>query len=168
MGVSQTRGPAADFSSRSIFDGEAQTFTAHCGDNPEDEIRATLAELLQAFGLPALQRALRSMQCMPSELSDERLFQALRGYSVIILESKHPKFTAQLVGKIAKMEITTGRRIDLRELGATIGVSKQSVSKQIASLADRLGLPRPDSNEKARLSHRLMNRRNFGSKPKAA
>jgi hypothetical protein len=161
MRDSETQGTAIDFASRTIFDGISSRGGVDCSG---EEIENTLRELIESFGNDAVQQAIHKIPAIAAnELSEERLLQAIRGYSVIILEARYPKFVAQLVGKIAKMEITTGKRIDLRQLGATIGVSKQAASKQMANLAQRLGLPRPDSNETARHSHALMNRRNYGA-----
>lgn len=153
------RGKAIDFSTRSLFGEETP---AH----GNDELRETLRELQIAFPPTQMRIALSELGLMRTsgEKTDasESVLQALRAFCVLIIESCRPKLTAQLVGKLVKLEIATGRRIILRELGRANGISKQAISKQLSGLADRLNLPRPDSAPGARDSHRLMNKRNYG------
>ena len=169
MAPSETRATALDFATHSAFDGESVRNHVACASSEEnhaEEIRATITELCESFGASKVHAIFFTMPDVApqqNQVGEERLLQAIRGYSALILDSKYPKFVAQLVGKIAKMEMATGKRIDLRQLGATIGVSKQAASKQMASIALRLGLPRPDSTEENRQAHALCNRRNYGA-----
>ena len=94
-------------------------------------------------------------------LSDERLNESIRAFAIIIAESRWPKLDALLVGRLAKMEIATGKRLKMDELGRIFGgQSKQAISKRQGELAERLKMDNPDSTPASRESHRLMNRSN--------
>ena len=134
-------------------------------DGEKDEVIDTLRELVAFFGVPAITRAVADLGITGAsgDQSNERVMQALRAYSCLILESPRRLMTAQLVGKLAGMEITTGKRIRLQDIATAEGISKQAVSKNLATYAERLGLPRPDSTEEARASYRACNRRNYSA-----
>ena len=156
--MSEIRGTALDFATRNIFGN----------DSSSDECVSTLRDLVDTFGANAVSSAARSMGIISEASDDERMMQALRGFCVLILESDRPKLTAQLVGRLVKLELATGRRLHMRQLGSACGVSKQAISNRLKSYAERLGIPRPDSHRSARESHRLMNRRNYGSRNEPA
>lgn len=149
------------------------TSTVH-GDpvttDEKNEVIETLRELLHYFGESALLRAISDLGVVKTSAanSNEQVLAALRAYSVLILESDRPVLTVQLVGKLAGLELATGKRIILRELGAAEGITKQAVSKRLSLYAERLGLPRPDSTEEARASYATHNRRNYASRPPTA
>ncbi len=154
------RATALDFATKTVF-GDPVT------SEEKSEVVETLRELVTYFGAPAILRAVAELdiaKAAPGHAS-EQVLQALRAYTVLILESDRPMLTATLVGKLAKLEMTTGKRIILRELGRAEGISKQAVSKRMALYAQRLNLPRPDSTPEARESHRQMNRRNYAPAP---
>ena len=136
-------------------------------DDAANECRETIAELCALFSEAAVLRSIDDLGISPqrgaavSPTTHEDVLQALRGFAVLVIESSRPRLTAQLVGKLSGLETATGKRLNYRELGKPYGISKQAVSKLLASYADRLGLDRPDSGEDARASHRLMNRRNY-------
>lgn len=147
---------AIDFATRTVFDsGETNRST--------DECRATVRELIDTFGLACFAASLPD-DLMRINAANEEKMQALRGLCLLVLESDRPKLTAQLVGKLVKLELATGRRIHLRELGRINHISKQAVSNRLKHIAARLNLPRPDSLPLNRRQHQLMNRRNYGKR----
>lgn len=151
MGNTETRGDVFHYA----------THTIGAGDDTH-EVESTLAELISSFGEDVVLAALQQTPlCRKIGMTEERVNEALRGFSIIICESRWPKLDAQLVGRIAKMEIATGKRLKMDELGRQYGgQSKQAISKRQGELAQRLGLPNPDSTPESRESHRLMNRSN--------
>jgi hypothetical protein len=152
---SHTVTTAIDFATRTVFAPERNA-------DAEREISETLGELVHSFGAHQVAFAVReSRLCAENSTHAERVLQALRAFAVLILDDDRPKLVAALVGKLARLELATGRPLGLSELGRANGVSKQAVSKKMADLADRLNLPRPDSTPGARLSHRLMNKRTY-------
>ena len=161
---SKPEGRPADYATRSIFDdSERGTFDAAGGLESTAEICDTINELVESFGAAAVMQCLDAHPDLAARGSDsERVLEALRCYTLLLLDSPYPKVTAHLIGKLAHLELSTGSRIDLGKLGKGIGVSKQALSRRLAIYAARLGLPRPDSTPASRASHRLMNRRNYG------
>ena len=133
-----------------------------------EEARSAVAELREYFAeadileaMAAAPRPQGEVNAPVDDVTRERILDALRAFSVLVIESTYPRMAAQMVGKLVKLELATGKRLTLEQIGRTIGVSKQAVSKQLAEYARRLGIERPDSTPQARESHRLMNRRNF-------
>jgi hypothetical protein len=145
-----------------VFSYATHSATSVPSDQHSHEVEATLAELISSFGEDVI---LAAIQLTPLGRrigqTDEKVNEALRGFSIIICESRWPKLDAQLVGRIAQMEIATGKRLKMDELGRQYGgQSKQAISKRQGEIARRLGLPNPDSTPASRESHRLMNRSN--------
>ena len=157
--ASTDRPRAVDFATHNAWGDELSA-------QEREECVATLRELVEAFGLPAVMDALG--QIAPKDRwaeanSSEIVASALRRFACIVVESDRPRLAGILVGKLVKWELAAGRRLSYRELGAQNGISKQAVSNRLKTYAAQLNLPRPDSTEKARESHRLMNRRNYGT-----
>lgn len=148
------RAMAIDFATRTGYSDPQQ-------DERQKEVEDTLRELVAYFGAPAIAVAASSLGITFTQASSNH--DVLRAYSLLIIDSDRPKLTAQLVGKLAGLELSTGRRILLRDLARAEGISKQAVSKRLAQYAERLKLPRSESTEAARNSHRLMNRRNYAA-----
>jgi hypothetical protein len=146
---------ALDFATHNVWGDKLSAFErSECVD--------TIRELLEAFGAAEILSVIAQLGITPKEESvGEAVMQALRAYSLLILESDRSKLTAALVGKLVKLELCTGKRIDLRQLGRENNISKQAVSNRMKLYAARLKLPRPDSKPENRDSHRLMNRRNY-------
>lgn len=148
---------ALDFATASLFQPDR-------ADDAANECRETIAELRGLFSEAAILRALDDLGIVRqggAQAAGEAVTQALRAFAVLVIESRRPRLCAQLVGKLSGLETATGKRLKLADYGAPYGISKQAVSKLIAAYAERLGLARPDSDEDARASHRLMNRRNY-------
>lgn len=166
-GGSETRGNPTDYATRTIFDGAHNVFE-HDADSSRDanaEIHATLCELIAAFGTAPVEQCLAEIPALAKRAHDEaRVREALITLALIALETKHPKFAMLCVGKLVGLEALSGSRMDLDEIGATIGICKQAVSRRVAAYANRLNLPRPDSTEATRTASRLMNKRNYGRK----
>lgn len=129
-----------------------------------DECVETIKELMDAFGP---QRVILTMAELGGELDHSQTIQqtthALRAFAVIVLSEKRPKLAAKLVGRLVGLDIATGTRESLGELGKSEGISKQAVSKKLAAFSLQLGIPRMESTERSRESAYLMNRRNYGS-----
>jgi len=153
---SQHHGTALDFADHTPYIDEA-------ADKVREELRRTFAELKECFPDSAIKEAAEDAGLAPSSQNTSKaaILEALRAFACIVIESDRPRLAAHLVGKLVGLELATGHRLILRELARKEGVSKQAISRHLANYAERLNLPRPDSNEKARLSHRLMNRRNY-------
>ena len=153
---------------RTIFDTSdvaGVVLNAAAAIDPRHEVAETLHELIESFGETAVTEALEEMAVSNPLHERERAGRALRMFARIILEAKHPKFTAQLVFKAARGDFGgNGGHRDLAQLARTVGVSKQAASKRLASICEELGLPRSESTAAARLSHRLLNKRNYGRK----
>lgn len=150
----ETRGDLFEFATRSVLASQHEGSVA--------EIRQTICELLESFGEPAVVEAIQQT-ALASKITQpaDSIAAALRAFAIIIIESRWPKLDAQLVGRLSKMEVTTGRRLKMDELGRTYGgQTKQAISKRQGEIAERLGLPNPDSTPASRESHRLMNRSN--------
>lgn len=154
------RGTAIEFSTRSLFADEPAT-------NEDGELVETLRELKIAFSASKMREAVVSLGIVDqakTEAPTEPVLQALRAFCVLIIESDRPRLTAQLVGRLVKLDLAAGKRLKLSELARTNGISKQAASNRLGRYANALNLPRPDSSPEARESHRLMNRRNYGSR----
>lgn len=136
-------------------------------ESERDECVETLRELVEAFGTEAILRAVTELGLgeQPAAVN-EAVAQALRAYSVLLLESDRKDLTVQLVGKLVHLELATGKRLSMRQLGRANGISKQAVSNRMKMYAARLSLARPDSTEATRQAHRMMNRRNYGGAKK--
>lgn len=150
----ETRGDLFQFATRSFLSAPS--------DDAISEAQGTLTELLESFGEDVLLSAIQQTKLSGRiPLANDRLNEALRAFSIIISESRWPKLDALLIGRLVQMEIATGRRLKMDELGRMFGgQSKQAISKRQGELAERLGLPNPDSTPESRESHRLMNRSN--------
>jgi len=152
---------AVEFATRTVHAPEAHSDKA--APDKVDEVAQTIAELGSYFGNAAIAQACVDLGITASqEQVNERTLQTLRAFAVLVLDSSRPKLTVQLVGKLAGLEIATGKRLRLVDLATAEGISKQAVSRLLATYAERLNLPRPDSTPQARASHRAMNRRNYG------
>jgi len=154
MSQTETRGDLFQFATHSLLAAKQ--------DDAIREAHETLRELIESFGedvvIGAIQQTTISGRL---SVSDERLNESLRAFSIIIAESRWPKLDALLVGRLAKMEIATGKRLKMDELGRIFGgQSKQAISKRQGELAERLKMDNPDSTPASRESHRLMNRSN--------
>lgn len=149
-----TRGDIFTYSTCSVF--------GPGGDPAEGEVIHTLAELIESFGAQTVVAALLQTSLAPRlGATDDKVQQALRASSSLIQESRWPKLDAILIGRLARMELVCGERVKLDDLGRTYGgQTKAAVSKRLNEIAERLGLPNPESTESARESHRLMNRSN--------
>lgn len=133
------------------------------------EIRDTLCELIGAFGAQSVFSCLSETPIAPfMGAGEETKLRTIAAVTLLILDSPKPSLTAQLLAKLSHLETVTRHEIRLEDLGRQHGLTKQAVSKQLSDLADRLGIRRPLSNEKARKSHYLMNRRNGQRKAHAA
>ena len=154
---------AVDFATRTVHAPAPSASATRAAPDKSDEVAQTIAELTQYFGKDAIAQA-----CVDLGISDsreqvtERTLQTLRAFAVLVLDSSRPKLTVQIVGKLAGLELATGRRIRLVDLATANSISKQAVSRLMATYAERLNLPRPDSTPESRASHRAMNRRNYG------
>jgi hypothetical protein len=152
--MSETRGDLFQYATRSFLSAPS--------DDNVNEAHGTIQELIESFGedvvLGAIQQTTVAKRLTHGS---ERLNEAVRAICIIISDSRWPKLDALLIGKLVHMEIATGRRLKMDELGRAFGgQSKQAISKRQGELAERLGLPNPDSTPEARESHRLMNRSN--------
>lgn len=145
-----------------VFTYATQSITCAEGDSHSHEVEETLAELISSFGEETVLRAIQQTKLADKiGISEDRLHQSLRAYSIIIAESRWPKLDAQLIGRLCKLEVATGKRLKMDELGRIYGgQTKQAISKRQGELAARLNLPNPDSTPASRESHRLMNRSN--------
>jgi hypothetical protein len=150
---------ALDYATRTVHAPEQAAQTSD-----DSEVVNTLRELTDYFGAPAIIAACDHLNITATSASahSETVLQTLRAFASLIIDSDRPKLTGQLVGKLAQLELATGKRLRLADLARAEGITKQAVSKRLALYAARLNLPRPDSTEAARASHRAMNRRNYG------
>lgn len=162
------RPTAVDFATKNVW-GDPLS------EDERNECVETLKELVEAFGAPAILRAVAELglgigqDATPEAqraMVNAAVAQALRAYSVLILESDRKDLTVQLVGKLVQLEMATGKRLSMRQLGRANGISKQAVSNRLKMYAARLCLQRPDSTDTTRQAHRLMNRRNYGGPKK--
>lgn len=126
------------------------------------EAQRTILELVESFGDDTVLLAIQQTPLFSRfSFSNNRLNEALRAFAIIIAESRWPKLDALLIGRLVQMELATGKRLKMDELGRMFGgQTKQAISKRQGELADRLSLPNPDSTPESRESHRLMNRSN--------
>lgn len=158
---------AVDFATKNVWGDPLST-------QERDECVETLRELVGAFGKGEILRAVAELGIemgqttgadaqLQKAVVDAAVAQALRAFCVLILESDRKELTVLLVGSLVRLELATGKRLSMRELGRANGISKQAVSNRKKMYAARLCLPRPDSTEATRRAHRLMNRRNYGS-----
>ncbi len=164
---SRPKSSAVEFATRTVHApaSAAEHPDSAASHDKADEVAQTIAELAQYFGHAAIARACVDLGITASqEQVNERTLQSLRAFAVLVLDSSRPKLTVQLVGKLAGIEIATGKRLRLVDLAIAEGISKQAVSRLLATYAERLNLPRPDSTPEARASHRAMNRRNYGNR----
>lgn len=154
MSHSETRGDLFQFATKS--------FLAAGDDTSIKEAHATIEELIASFGEDVVLGAIQQTKLSGRiSVPQERLNEAIRAFAIIISESRWPKLDALLVGRLAKMEVATGKRLKMDELGRHFGgQSKQAISKRQREIAERLQMPNPDSTPEARASHRLMNRSN--------
>lgn len=163
---SSPKASAVEFATRTLHAPDGASDSA--SPDKADEVEQTIAELAQYFGPAAIARACVDLGITASqEQVNERTLQSLRAFAVLVLDSSRPKLTVQLVGKLAGIEIATGKRLRLIDLAIAEGISKQAVSRLLAVYAERLNLPRPDSTPESRASHRAMNRRNYGPRQTA-
>lgn len=123
-----------------------------------DEITATLRDLIESFGESQVSASLGDLGLSQSATVGTE--QVLRRFTLLLLESKHPRAVAMIVARLCNLDTATGREIRQEDIGRLIGVSKQAVCNLESKLAAELNLPRR-SSPKARQSHRLMNRRNY-------
>jgi hypothetical protein len=154
MPSSETRGDLFDYATRSALSAPQDEGIA--------ESNRTILELVESFGEDSVLLAIQQTPLFARfALSNNRLNEALRAFAIIIAESRWPKLDALLIGRLVQMEVATGRRLKMDELGRTFGgQSKQAISKRQGEIAERLGLPNPDSTPESREAHRLMNRSN--------
>jgi hypothetical protein len=129
-------------------------------DNRE-EITSTLSELVAAFGSSAVASAaseigLFSATAVTSDIHQ----QALRRYTLMLIDAKHPRQIAQMVARLTYLDTAHGSEITQEQIGRAMGVTKAAVSNAEADIAQKLGLPRRSSPH-ARDSHRRMNKRNY-------
>lgn len=164
---SSARGNALDFATHSVFEGEkvSSGYNGSTSDEAQAEILATIAELRESFGPEALSRAFAAVPELSAAQGDptQRLLQFARGFAVLVMESDRPKLVAAIVGRLARLDVATGRNLEFAALGRLHGISKQAVCNKSKLYSERLNLPRLDSQPSARASSRLMNRRNYGA-----
>jgi DNA-binding XRE family transcriptional regulator len=128
-------------------------------EDPDTEISRTLTELLSSFGVGPIARVATELGIFKSGASDG-LESALRAYTLLIIDSPHPRAVAQCVARLTYLDEASGHPLRQEDIGRSIGVTKQAVCNMEAAIADKLNLPRR-SSPKARLAHVLMNRRNY-------
>lgn len=151
------RAQAVDFATHNVWGDKLSA-------SEREECITTLRELVESFGPNAILGAVTELGVgVRNQGTRESVMQAIRAMCVLVLESDRKDLTVQLVGKLVHLELATGKRISLRELGRENGISKQAVSNRLKMYAARLALPRPDSTPETRRAHQLMNRRNYGS-----
>ncbi len=151
------RARAVDFATHTLGQAEAASSSS------DEECIATIRELIEAFGAPRVLLTMSSLGInLEASSARAQVMSALRAFAIIIQEDTHPKLVGKLVGRLCKLDIATGSRETLDELGRQNGIGKQAISKKQAELALRLSIPREDSSLKSRESARLMNRRNYG------
>lgn len=122
-----------------------------------DEVTRTLEELTSTFGLEVVRDTFQELY--PTSSTHASVEQALRSYTIMMLDSRHPRAVAQIVARLSNIDVATGLPLRQEDIARSIGVSKQDICNMEADIATRLNLPRK-SSEHARASHRLMNRRN--------
>ena len=126
------------------------------------EIHSTLTELVASFGQTEVAFACGEIGLIrASEITNEKTKQALRTYTLLLLDSPHhcgpiPK----IVARLCELDTAAGHELRQEDIAREIGVTKAQVCNMEAQIAQKLGLPRR-SSEKARTSHRLMNLRNY-------
>lgn len=156
MGNGSQKASALDFTSYDDIDSSASARV---------EIEATLVELREEFGDDIVLQTLReTLESLHTQTSSEAVASSLRSFCALLAESDRPKLTALLVGRLVGMHVATGHVRSLRSIAAEFGVSKQAISNRMKQYALRLGLPRLEQSEAARISHRLTNRRNYGKR----
>jgi hypothetical protein len=130
-------------------------------DRTNEEIRSTLRDLVSAFGESTVTSVLTDEGLIhPESAAHNSQTEALRAYTVLLLDAKHPRAVAQIVGRLCHVDTASGTELRQEDIAREIGISKQAVCNLESSIATRLGLPRL-SSEKSRRSSRLMNRRNI-------
>lgn len=122
-----------------------------------DEITTTLRDLIESFGESQVGAIMGDIGLTKQPTASE---QVLRRFTLLLLEAKHPRAVAMIVARLCNLDTATGREIRQEDIARIIGVSKQAVCNLEAKLSADLNLPRR-STEKARRSHRLMNKRNY-------
>ena len=129
---------------------------------PSAEISSTLADLCAAFGRQPVAAACIDAGLLHHQISTIEKLDMLRFYTIFLLQSRRPRMVAQIVSKLVGMQDRLCDETDLEQIARHHGLTKQAVSKEVASIADHLGIPHlvPPA---IRNSHRLMNRRNFTS-----
>jgi hypothetical protein len=136
-------------------------------EDERNECVDTIRDLVEAFGPKEVIDAVS--QCCsdgPETINSSNAVQcALRNMASLIVQDDKPRLTANLVGRLCGSHLAAGIRLSLRELGRLNNMSKQAVQNRMKTIAAKLSLPLPDSTPKQRESHRLMNRRNYGSRP---
>lgn len=153
------RATALDFATRNVWE-----------IGSDDQCVDDMREMKEAYGDERCQIALDIVRGTKGdektkEAIKQAVMQALRAYTLLLMEQERKGLTVQIVGKLSKLELCTGKRIDLRQLGRENNISKQAVQNRMKVCAARLNLDLPDSTPEQRKSHRLMNRRNYGRRP---
>lgn len=132
------------------------------------EIADTLAELIASFGMSQVAAAATAAGLLKNDLVSDAQLQSLRRYTLLIIQAKHPRAVAQIVGRLCYLDTACGHDLRQEDIAREIGVSKQAVCNMEADIAAELNLPRR-SSPKARQAHALMNRRNYShAQPSAA
>lgn len=124
------------------------------------ELDETLAELIDAFGADSVLLSLKEKGILSSPHISDRLESTLRAYTLLIIDSPHPRAVAQIVARLTYLDEARGHPLKQEDIGRAHGITKQAVCNMEASIADKLNLPRRSSPQ-ARAAHALMNRRNI-------
>lgn len=129
-------------------------------EDADTEISQTLKELLSSFGPDSIARIATELGIFKQGLSTDRLESTLRAYTLLIIDSPHPRAVAQCVARLTYLDEASGHPVRQEDIARKIGVTKQAVCNMEAAIADKLNLPRRSSPQ-ARYAHSMMNKRNY-------
>lgn len=143
---------ALEFATDSAF-GEAR-------DEKRHEVEKALRELAEEFG-PQELAAICSDIFPANSVAPQTNREMLRAFTALVIESDRPALTVQLIARLCHLDIAAGKPQSIATLARAHGLTKQTVSAQLAGLAGKLHLPRPDSTEQSRERARAQNKRNY-------
>lgn len=128
-------------------------------NDPQAEVKATLADLVSAFGKTEVAAAAAELLAY-SDGAPEKQQETLRKFTLLVMESKHPRAVTQIVARLCYLDTAAGKELRQEDIARQLGITKQAVCNMEAEIAAKLNLPRRSSPQ-ARDSHRRMNRRNY-------